>query len=151
MRYAFCILAILLCCSAVGCGKSGLSGTIRAKGKVTYKGQPVEGATVVFSPVDQTGRAASGLTDAQGNFNLTTLEAGDGALAGQYKVSISKTTTAGKANMTPDEARATLSSGKPTLLPRDEGLPVKYKNDAGGLTAEVTSGGKNDFTFDLVD
>lgn len=151
MRSAFCFLAILLACSTVGCGKSGLNGTYRATGKVTYKGQPIEGATVVFSPVAQDGRAASAMTDAQGVFSLTTLEANDGALPGQYKVFISKTTTAGKANMTPDEARMTLSSGRPTVLPRDEGLPVKYKNDAGGLTAEVSSSGKNEFTFDLVD
>lgn len=150
MRKVMLLICSLLICVQLGCGKSGLNGTIPTTGKITYKSQPIEGATVVFSPIGE-GRSASGLTDAQGNFKLTTLMANDGALEGKYKVYVMKTTTDGKTNMTPDEARATLKSAKPTVLKREEGLPVKYKTDAGGLSAEVTSSGKNDFPFDLVD
>lgn len=60
-------------------------------GSVTFAGSPVSGATVTFSPATEgTGRAATGITDDAGNFVLGTFERADGAVAGDYKVLISK-------------------------------------------------------------
>lgn len=150
MRQVKSLALLSLFCFLLGCGEAGLDGAIRTTGKVTYKGAAVEGATVVFSPVGE-GRAASGITDASGKFSLTSLTAGDGALAGKYNVFISKSTVGGRTDMTPDEARATLSDARPKVIAPQDALPVKYKNAAGGLTAEVTAGGSNDFPFDLQD
>jgi len=80
-------LPALLCMSLVGCGK----GVVPVAGVVTLDGQPVPAATVLFMPEEGNGRAASALTDDEGNFRLTTYVEGDGALPGQYHVVVSKT------------------------------------------------------------
>jgi hypothetical protein len=75
----------------VGCGPSYKS----VEGVVTLDGKAVEGATVVFVADDGSGNTASGLTDASGKFTLT---AGNkkGAVAGNYKVLITKTKAVGE-------------------------------------------------------
>lgn len=135
-----------------GCGgEPGLEGTTAVSGIVTYKGQPVEGASVTFSPASGQGRAASALTDAEGRFQLTTLKAGDGALPGSYQVTIAKTEVQNA--MTPEEAQAYFEKHqKSPEVRQKELLPVKYKRpNTSGLSAEVTDGGENNFTFDLTD
>jgi hypothetical protein len=78
--------------SLSGCGQ----GTKTVKGTVTMEGEPFPDATVTFYPVDAEGKTdpngknASGTTDANGNFSLGTFKAGDGAMPGQYKVTITK-------------------------------------------------------------
>ncbi|MEX2172764.1 MAG: carboxypeptidase-like regulatory domain-containing protein [Pirellulaceae bacterium] len=149
MRHLMCLVVLATAAVAIGCGSPALDGTVAVNGTVTYKGQPVEGATVMFMP-DGDRRAASGMTDASGRFQLTTLTPEDGAMPGNYKVTVSKT-----------EITATRPSGDappPTENPQwpplttAELLPVKYKlADTSGLTAEVASGATNDFPFDLVD
>src|SRR5215469_10609192 len=90
----FCALAssLLLC----GCSGGGSSlKTVPVKGKVTYKGAPLAGASVSFLNQDPAGRAAGGKTNEQGEYTLTTMESGtkmaQGALPGEYKVAITKT------------------------------------------------------------
>lgn len=57
------------------------------KGKILLSGgKPLVGATVHFVPTQEKGAGARGTTDAEGNFELTTRQPGDGALAGEYKV-----------------------------------------------------------------
>jgi hypothetical protein len=77
------LLSPLLLASA-GCGNRNLS---KVEGVVTLDGEPLQGALVSFVPVGQ-GRAASGLTDSNGYFRLTTLSTDDGAVPGEYKVII---------------------------------------------------------------
>jgi hypothetical protein len=72
-----------------GCG-DGKVARYPVSGAVHVDGQPAEGAIVIFCPVSTVPEAdrlrPSGRTDAAGRFNLTTLERGDGAPAGNYKV-----------------------------------------------------------------
>lgn len=63
--------------------------TNKATGVVTLDGVPVGGATVIFHSV-QHSVAASGLTDQNGVFQLSTYESGDGVVAGRHQVSIEK-------------------------------------------------------------
>lgn len=134
----------------VGCGAEvELDGTTAVTGTVAHNGQPVEGATVTFSPAGE-GRAASGITGADGRFTLTTLTADDGAMPGTYKVGISKTDVQGA--MTAEESEAYLMQHNQAPPPpvTKELLPAKYKNPMqSGLTATVNEGGENDFTFEL--
>jgi hypothetical protein len=67
-----------------GCGAK----PVKVTGTVTLNGQPVEGATVQFVPVNDGGRPAVGTTGADGGFSLTTIENHDGAMPGEYKVVI---------------------------------------------------------------
>jgi hypothetical protein len=148
MRYLICLLLLAGSIAWVGCAPAGLEGTIAASGTVTHNGQAVEGATVVFSPEGE-GRAASGLTDASGRFQLQTLTPEDGVMPGKYQVAISKTQVEGGMS---EEQADTSKKGEPTDVPVKELLPKKYKSPTtSGLTAEVTAGGKNEFTFDLKD
>jgi hypothetical protein len=68
-----------------GCGGSG---TVKVRGTVTLDGKPLRGAVVTFVPSGEKGRAASGATQADGSFQLTTFKPDDGALPGDYKVTV---------------------------------------------------------------
>jgi len=136
----------------VGCGGGGPK-LGKVKGKVTYNGQPVAGATVTFKPSQ--GPLGIGTTDASGEFTLTT--AGEpGAVLGDHKVFITKhaaregTTT----DMTPEDLAkmAREGGGAALALPESE-IPTKYANPAtSGLTATVTAdASKNVFDFALTD
>lgn len=148
-RIAALLVTFLVASS--GCGDAGLSGTNVVTGVVTYKGTPVDGASVTFSPTGE-GRAASGFTGTDGTFTLTSLNPGDGALAGTYDVIIAKIETSG--GMSVEEAEAYLQQhNQPPPAPKSKDLlPTKYKNPAqSGLTATVSDGGENHFTFALED
>src|SRR5258708_2370379 len=85
-RRVYALVVLLVAGAAAGCG----SKTSKVEGVVTLDGTPVQGATVIFVP--ETGdRQASGQTDADGVFHLTTFNTGDGAVPGTYKVTVSKT------------------------------------------------------------
>lgn len=115
---------------------------IPVTGSVTYQGQPVAGANVVFQATDQ---GSFGLTDAQGSFKLQTFEPGDGALPGEYSVSISKM------QITVPQ----FDEGHPQHVPPPPPkylTPRKYSEArTSGLTASVIKGQKNEFTFELKD
>jgi hypothetical protein len=89
-------LAIALSVAAMvivlGCGgdESGLGRRYKVTGKVTYKGEPVARGTVSFLPVKPPppeGRAATGEVK-DGYYSLGTTGNNDGALPGDYAVSI---------------------------------------------------------------
>ncbi|MFG0335441.1 MAG: hypothetical protein ACF8TS_18945, partial [Maioricimonas sp. JB049] len=61
--------------------------TAPVTGTVMYQGEPVEGATVVFTPAGSQATGAVAKTDASGKFELMTYEPGDGAIPGKYQVS----------------------------------------------------------------
>ena len=82
-------LAVIVAVNICGCESGGLPGTIPVGGKVLYQGEPVSQGTVLYSPVDtNSGRLARGALQADGSFELTTLKSGDGALPGEYRVSV---------------------------------------------------------------
>lgn len=149
--------------SVLGCGGGGAGPkTLDVKGTVTLDGAPVAGANVSFAPKDdKAGRTAVGVTDNSGKFTLSTAGGGPGAMPGSYRVAISKT-EGGPAPTAPtsqDEAMRAIkekmaSGGAKAMMaksgPPKDLLPAIYKSpEKSGLTAEVTEGGKNDFTFEL--
>ena len=107
MRSCFALaLLMLVSVGVLGCGdKGGLKGTVPVTGTLKQKGTPLAGATVTFVSATPGVRAASGITDASGQFKLTTLQSGDGAFPGDFKVIVTKTETVGKV-YTPEEANA---------------------------------------------
>lgn len=70
----------------VGCDSGGHPATTAVYGVLLHHGKPVSDASVNFTP--QKGRSANGVTDAEGHFQLTTFQPGDGALAGEHLVTI---------------------------------------------------------------
>lgn len=76
----------------IGCGGPTLPARALVSGKiVTKRGSACDGALVVLHPLAP-GRSADakpvGTTGADGSFALTTFEAGDGAIPGDYGVTI---------------------------------------------------------------
>jgi hypothetical protein len=113
MRCGIFLLALFGLCVCLGCGsETGLEGLVEVSGLITYDGKPVEAATVAFVPEGE-GRAASGMTDADGKFQLTTLKPGDGARPGRYKVTVSKVENLGpESQITAQEMSDMITKGK---------------------------------------
>ena len=81
----FVVCALFL----AGCGGEDRPPLATASGIVKLDGEPVEGATVSYLPVEG-GRPGSGITDAQGRYTIKTFEDDDGAIVGDHKVSVMK-------------------------------------------------------------
>jgi hypothetical protein len=86
---------------AVGCGRK----LVTTSGVITLDGQPLGGAVVQFQPEGPGGDIATGTSEADGSFRLSTGGA-DGAAPGAYRVVVVKFDSSGK------------SKGKASLLPK---------------------------------
>ena len=147
------LVLTLAVCSA-GCGKTGqLSGLVPAKGVVTYKGAPVEGATIMFIPTggstSSEQRSASATTEADGTFVVMTLQPKDGIFPGQYKVVITKLVP--DKVYTEEELKASNGMGiaPPTFTNK---LPAKYadqKSTPESITFDKK--GNTNIVFELTD
>ena len=145
-------LLALLCC---GCGEKvkGRPQMAKVNGKVSYQGNPVEGAMVTFLMEDAP-RPATGVTDAEGNFKLTTFDTFDGAIIGTHKVVITKAdpaTGAPAGETKPEDLGKIVGDGKfkefMQQAKKPGGLPIKYADakttplqytiDAGENTKEI--------------
>ena len=124
-----------------GCGEPGTAPTGKVTGTVTLDGTPIDGVGVTFLPEE--GRPASGVTDASGQFTLSTFETGDGAVPGRHKVAIGEQ---------PDESEP--MPGTPEAAnwkPPEARFPERYSDpEKSGFEAQVESGKSNTFTFEMV-
>jgi hypothetical protein len=77
---------LLFALPSLGGGCGGRAKPVKVEGIVTLDGKPLSGATVTFMPIGENGRTASGRTDTDGSFRLTTYRSDDGAVPGEYKV-----------------------------------------------------------------
>ena len=157
--------AVAVICVLLGCGgKSGKHALAPAKGVVTFKGKPLENARVAFHLVDATAEFSYGITDAQGQFKMSTYGVNDGAIIGKHKVTISKVelpTEGTKVDLDKAMKGDYVSSmpgyesmmgigGKPAKKVEYE-MPAKYSNkDTSQITVEVSKdAASNDYKFDL--
>lgn len=137
---SLCVLVAAL----AGCSDSGLK-LAEVSGVVTVDGQPMDYVGVVFHP--SIGPIATGNTDAEGRFKLTTANE-SGALVGQHTVTIADRTGA-----------VTYTKSQDGLL----GAPVKKRGGPAGprfskhyarsstsdLQVSVEAGERNEFVFEL--
>src|SRR5262249_9732703 len=87
-----CSLSAVCVCVAVLIGSSGCGGPAMAtvRGKVTCKGKAVAQAHLIFAPVPRSpedrepGKPATGFTDDNGEYILSTFREYDGALVGPH-------------------------------------------------------------------
>lgn len=85
------IASIIGCGLLAGCGGGELD-TIPVTGKLTCQGKPVAGILIQLSPMTDSNvevKPASGVTDAEGRFELSTYGEGDGAVAATHRVGLS--------------------------------------------------------------
>jgi hypothetical protein len=152
MKKLSCLL--LFCCAPLvlhGCGPANPFGTVVVSGKVTVDGAPMEGITISFSPNGGEGMAAFGMTDASGNYKLTTGGApfGTGAKPGSYDVAFSKVSSGPGRSMADFSAGVPLQPGGPPQATHL--IPEKFADakTAGFDPVEVKKGKKNNFEFNL--
>jgi hypothetical protein len=113
---------------------------------ITTSGEACDGALVVFHPRDagrENDAKPVATTDAEGRFELTTFAEGDGALPGEYGVTIvwNKPAEEGKISLFGDEGSA---PGGQDRLGGRYGIPKSPK-----LEATVTPDGENEFRFEV--
>jgi len=136
------VAALVLTLPLSGCGKGNAISLAKVSGSVTLDGQPLTKGAVQFMPDGSkgtTGPMATGKIGPDGKFTLTTSTPDDGAQVGFYKVAVSCW------------EEVPFDPNNPKAPPPPKSLIPERYADAGmsGLTAEVKSGTKNEFTFEL--
>ena len=157
-RLCFLLATLAVVNLTAGCGGDDASTKrpklAKVKGKVLYNGNPVEGATVAFT-AEGAPRAATGTTDKEGRFELTTFNTGDGAVIGDHVVTVSKVVGMGpvKTGQSPTEMYAAYEKKKEAGEdPMKGALPEIYKDPkTSPQRNNVKADGTNDFTIELKD
>ena len=156
------VLCVSIACAVLaGCGRSQKwpALTEPTTAVVRLDGKPVEGALVILGPAGK-GYASQGTTAADGRATLTTFRAGDGAVAGQYRVLVSwEEVRRNPAVTIPDPAvdleayRAAMDALNRAGLSinlRRQLLPEHYVSfDTAGLDAEIRRGVVNEVVLEL--
>jgi len=147
MKFLTLVVLVVL----VGCGGPSRPPTFPVRGLITSEGQPLEGVTVAFRPRDPSNgqRPANGKTGPDGRYELSTFTAGDGAMAGEFGVTLLKfppvvadDSQSGDGEYVPPEG--------PLPPPPANVLPKRYADPkTSGMAAEVKAAGENTFDFSV--
>jgi hypothetical protein len=165
------LLACLASCCLIGCGgESGQVPVARTSGVVTYQGKPVENADVIFVP-EGVSRTASGRTNANGEFTMSTYNTDDGAIVASNAILVIKE-SATSSSAPPDmskigndeeagkkaiaEYQQKMTSSQMNAKTKKElgpsAIPRKYSDlKSTPLKRSVVAGEKNHFKIDLAD
>lgn len=128
MRAIGCLL-VVACLATLGCNRGPKLGKVT--GTITWKGKPLEQATVTFTP--DNGRSAFARTESDGSFTLKFSDGREGAVLGENVVTI-------------ETARFDLDEeGNPIEIP--EILPDKYHLES--QMVEVVEPGNQVIDFTL--
>jgi len=147
MKKILVVLMSALCLSGLSCGKFGdIPGLVELKGRVIYKGTPVDGATITFSPTSpsESTRSAVSMTESDGTFILMT-QTYRGILPGDYRVSVIKKSPPPKSYSSEEiDAYMAQHGGKGPPVARVEIrdlVPAKYGNaETSGLSYSIKKG-----------
>ena len=147
--HQFSVALIALALLNAGCSSDNALGTVPVGGKVTYKSQPVSGATITFLG-EGDARTATAITAADGTYHLTTLDS-PGAMPGSYAVLVEKIETPAELNRLVSMEEAAKNAAKPLPQPKKL-LPAKYADATKTpLKFEVKKGRSNTFDLPLAD
>lgn len=131
---------VCLVATLTGCGAEPGPETVPVSGVVLWKGEPVEGALVVFLPKNESDESmigAQAVTDAEGNFQLQTYVGGanlkDGIQPGNYVVTVTKLEVIQDMRRKPKN----LLPGKYAAAATTDLAAVVTEGDAQSLTLEI--------------
>jgi hypothetical protein len=122
MASRVCLIAVAVAAVLLpGCGGPRLA---PVKGRVVFNGQPVKEAAITFSPAGaekqlEAGKPATGFTEADGTFVLSTFSKEDGALVGTHSVNV------------------VLDDTNPARCKRHKGLTLEVKPGSNEFTIEM--------------
>lgn len=150
------VAGMLLC--AVGCSRSEKLNRLpvfKVRGVVTLKGNPVANADVTFTNAEAN-KSAFGKTNDKGEYQLTTYDAFDGAVAGKHAVAIIHVPPVANTPALPateDTSYQPPEIGESTVpLAPKSNVPAKYADPAtSGLIAVVNEDGENVVDFALTE
>ena len=147
VRFGF---MLLIAASIPACGgNADLPKLGKVRGKVTYKGKPVESGHIVFTPAEgkggETGQSATGEIGSDGSYEMTTFNTGDGAILGQHIVTVELREKADP-NLGKPKADGTIDY----KLPKSQGPKQYAKVDTSPLRITVKEGSQ-DFPIELKD
>jgi hypothetical protein len=147
MRSFMILLAVA---TFAGCG-DGYPARVPVSGSVTFQGKPLAGANITFLSTASDGKSASGKTDDNGNYQLSSYATHDGAIPGDYIVTVAvlDMTTANLDVATAEDLGAdytammnAAASNRPKTQPG--GVPAKYADASQtDLKQSVSAGGPN--------
>ena len=146
MKKFVSVLFLLAFVVAVSGCDDGKLKTYPVNGTVTYKGTPLAGASIAFSPkVAGTGDGGYARTDDKGFYQLQTAQGrvNAGTTPGEYYVTISKVDAVGTGVFKTDD-----TGFRSEVTKAVSAIPEKYGSAEAGLTATVVKG-KNVFDFAL--
>ncbi|MDR0610826.1 MAG: hypothetical protein LBG58_12000 [Planctomycetaceae bacterium] len=155
----YCLTAglLFLCISLIGgCTNKNPLGAVKVTGIVTLDGKPVTWASITFHPKSEKLPVASGRTNENGAFVLTPVGGvgGEGALAGDYRISMTRSTLTEKEMYHVGGSSIGVSSNEnnmPKYVPRKDFFPEKYtKPETSGFEVSVVKGQKNHFEFHCI-
>jgi hypothetical protein len=136
-RTALCLFPLAL---LAGCTSRGptLPTAVEAKGKILLPdGRPLPGGRVTLNPQAATEVEAFGDVNPDGTFALTTYKPGDGAVPGNYVVTVS-----------PFNYRS--KTGSPTKIAAAGQIPARYGDTTtSDLKVTINADGGNDLTLKL--
>jgi hypothetical protein len=128
-------LTLLFAVMLAGCGRDP-NAPQPVTGMVFFKGEPLDQGAIQFMPVDE-GPTESGSGVENGAFSIPEE---NGLVPGKYKVAVFSYDKSGAKVQSED------IPGDPGAVQFKERIPAKY-NTKTELTAEVASGGENNFEF----
>ncbi len=152
---------VIVAIGLAGCSSGdSLPDRVDAGGTVTYNGEPVAGAQVVFRV--QGGKAATAVTGEDGRFILSTFGQQDGAIPGEHTATVVKTAKVEVDDPSSDpsnadtmeeamnaSAKAAAEGDAPTAKSL---IPARYGNpETSELRFTVSATGSNDFSIKLTD
>lgn len=148
-RVVFLVLAVGWWLAGCGGAKQGQLPTAPVSGQVMYRGAPLTHGTIKFIPVQSSGeavRVAYGTLDAEGRYRLGTYAQSDGAVLGNYHVTVEVREASAA-----DEAAAKAAMERGVTAPprAKSSIPRRYADpNTAGLSAHVVAGA-NTINFDL--
>lgn len=136
----WCVTFVAVTVAAAGCSSDTNPKTYEVSGVLTHNGKPVDEATLVFIPEGSDGYPATAITNADGSYQLTTFNANDGAVPGDYSIKVSKLEykegpAAGEQVYTSsEEENESYELAESAAAPPKNLLPAKYANP---MTSEL--------------
>lgn len=138
-----------------GCGGSG-AGLVPVSGTIKLDGQPLGQAQILFVPIAATTADAelasvqsAGVTDAQGKYQLLTLDHGPGAVPGKHKVEVTMPKGAGGADPKAAQYENVLEDMSTKAQAALDRIPARYNRNS-ELTFDVPAEGTDQANFDLL-
>jgi hypothetical protein len=143
------VALVVVASGLAGCGGDGLR-RVQIQGKLTAKGQPVDGAAIVFLPLGANqGESGVGASDKEGRFTLSSSTSSrkpvQGVVPGQYRVRINRRVAGDGSPLPPDATQADHPGSRETIpakytSPDGSPLQVTVPESGGPLTVDIPEG-----------